>query len=77
MDGRGRYKYRGGREGTVTVILCCRLEYNGRSESWSENGRLNLHCDCVVTSVAQWLRCCVTNQKVAGSIPDGVIGIFH
>jgi hypothetical protein len=28
-------------------------------------------------AVAQWLRCCATNQKVAGSIPDGVIGIFH
>ena len=28
------------------------------------------------TAVAQWLRCCVTNRKVAGSIPDGVIGIF-
>jgi len=27
--------------------------------------------------VAQWLRRCATNQKVAGSIPDGVIGIFH
>ena len=27
--------------------------------------------------VAQWLRCCATNRKVAGSIPDGVIGIFH
>jgi len=27
--------------------------------------------------VAQWLRCCATNQKVAVSIPDGVIGIFH
>ena len=27
--------------------------------------------------VAQWLRCWVTNQKVSGSIPDGVIGIFH
>ena len=26
---------------------------------------------------AQWLRCCATNRKVAGSIPDGVIGIFH
>jgi len=26
---------------------------------------------------AQWLRSCITNQKVAGSIPDGVIGIFH
>jgi hypothetical protein len=29
------------------------------------------------TAVAQWLRCCATNQKVAGSIPGGVIGIFH
>jgi hypothetical protein len=27
--------------------------------------------------VAQWLRYCATNGKVAGSIPDGVIGIFH
>jgi hypothetical protein len=25
----------------------------------------------------QWLRYCVTNRKVAGSIPDGVIGIFN
>jgi hypothetical protein len=24
-----------------------------------------------------WLRHCAANQKVAGSIPDGVIGIFH
>ena len=29
------------------------------------------------TAMAQWLRYCVTNRKVAGSIPDGVIGIFH
>jgi len=29
------------------------------------------------TAVAQRLRCCATNRKVAGSIPDGVIGIFH
>ena len=28
------------------------------------------------TEVVQWLRCCATNRKVAGSIPDGVIGIF-
>ena len=28
------------------------------------------------TAVAQWLRCCVTNRKVAGSIPAGVIGNF-
>ena len=31
----------------------------------------------VGTAVAQWLRCCATNRKVTGSIPDGVIGIFH
>jgi len=29
------------------------------------------------TAVAQWLRCCATDRKVAGSIPDGVIRIFH
>jgi len=29
------------------------------------------------TAVAQWLRCFATDRKVAGSIPDGVIGIFH
>ena len=27
--------------------------------------------------VAQWLMRCATNQKVAGSIPAGLIGIFH
>jgi len=30
----------------------------------------------VGTPVAQWLRCCATNPKVAGSIPAGVIGFF-
>jgi hypothetical protein len=29
------------------------------------------------TAVAQWLRFCATNRKVAGSIPDGVIGFFR
>jgi len=28
------------------------------------------------TAVAQWLRCCATSRKVAGSIPDDVIGFF-
>ena len=28
------------------------------------------------TTVAQWLRCCATNRKVAGSIPPSVIGFF-
>jgi len=29
------------------------------------------------TAVAKWLRCCATNRKDAGSIPAGVIRIFH
>ena len=28
------------------------------------------------TAVAQWLRCCATNRKVAGSIPTSVSGFF-
>ena len=30
-----------------------------------------------VTRGHSWLRQCATSRKVAGSIPDGVIGIFH
>jgi len=30
----------------------------------------------VGTAVAQWLRCCATNRKDAGSIPAGVSGFF-
>jgi len=29
------------------------------------------------TAVAQWLRHCAANWKVAGSIPADVVGIFH
>ena len=29
------------------------------------------------TDVAQWLRCCDTNRKDAGSIPGDVIEIFN
>jgi hypothetical protein len=28
-------------------------------------------------AVRSWFRHCATSRKVAGSIPDGVIGIFH
>jgi len=36
-----------------------------------------VHSDLWGTAVVHWLRYCATNQKVAGSIPDGVPGIFH
>ena len=32
--------------------------------------------DTMGTAVAQWLRCCATNRKVAGSIPPGASGFF-
>ena len=35
----------------------------------------NFGCPCVWWR--SWLRHCATSQKVTGSIPDGVIGIFH
>jgi hypothetical protein len=46
------------------------------------NERLNNNTTNTVRSigplmVAQWLRYCATNRKVAGSIPDGITGIFH
>jgi hypothetical protein len=32
---------------------------------------------CFVMRWRSWLRHCATNRTVAGSIPDGVTGIFH
>ena len=54
--------------------------YIFRATSCSSSGGqivLIQHLVSSETAVAQWLRCCATNRKVAGSIPDGVIGIFH
>jgi len=31
----------------------------------------------IVSRFCSWLRHCATRRKVAGSIPDGAIGIFH
>jgi len=31
----------------------------------------------LAAAVEQWLRCCGTNRKVAGSIPAGESGNFH
>ena len=34
------------------------------------------HFSRLGTAVAQWLRCCATNRKVAGSIPASVTRFF-
>jgi hypothetical protein len=41
------------------------------------NPNTQLHILVNGTAMAQWLRYCATNRKVAGSIPGGVIGMFH
>jgi hypothetical protein len=50
----------------VYILLFCKCIRNGPTD-----GLIQRH------AVAQWLRHCATNRKVAGSIPDGVTGIFH
>ena len=46
--------------------------------SWRTQEHFNFYmCAVLRTALAQWLRCCATNRNVAGSIPDGVIGIFY
>jgi hypothetical protein len=42
-----------------------------------QNNNNTMHRERQGHAVVQWLRHCTTNQKVAGSIPDGVIGIFR
>jgi len=51
----------------VTTYFGCTKQPNVNRTLYSRKG----------PAVAQWLRCCATNRKVAGSIPAGVIRIFH
>ena len=60
----------------VPVVLYRIIKYIGTPPTILHDYNA-LHFYILGTMVAQWLRCCATNRKVAGSIPDGVIGIFH
>jgi len=59
------------RESWVPHIYLCAL-LNGSCQL--SNAKL---LSIPYAAVAQWLRCCATNQKVTGSIPARVIWIFH
>jgi hypothetical protein len=45
-----------------------------RTSRFHKNGMYTVYAG---TAVAQWLRCCATNRKVAGSIPASVSAIIH
>jgi len=66
---RGAYRVLVGRtEGKTPLgIPTCR---------WEDNIEMDLHVGWG-TMVAQWLWCCATNWKAAGSIPVGVSGFFY
>jgi hypothetical protein len=61
--------------------LGCRILICG-NEHWQQT-YMNISNDIPFTQHAwgtrwrSWFRNCATSRKVAGSIPDGVIGIFH
>jgi hypothetical protein len=61
----------------VTVIIFVFLVFLGDLMLLPLIKRKVLELDRGPLMVAQWLRYCATNRKVAGSIPDGVIGIFY
>ena len=69
-----------GRPQESIVLKNKRLTFPCMNVSLNDKLKWTIFCvvsQCVGAAVAQWLRCCATNRKVAGSIPDGVTGIFH
>jgi len=53
-----------------------RLAAHHQEDQLCINSNWYSHVLCWGTAVAQWLRCCATNRKVAGSILVGVSGLF-
>jgi hypothetical protein len=57
--------------------LSRREDFISRSGTFVGSVILHRYLNPERTLWRRWLRHCVTIRKVAGSIPDGVIGIFH
>ena len=50
--------------------------------SYESTAKIIQYCNLLLlklyrSAVAHWLRCCATNRKVVGSIPDGVIVLWE
>jgi len=56
-----------------SLVLCCPLALC----AWRVRLITELPIAIGITRWCSWLRHCARNRKVAGSIPDGVTGIFH
>jgi len=58
----------------LTAIVMLMTEAVG---SYKRSAQIFQSTRCRGTWWRSWLRRCATSRKVAGSIPDGVIEIFH
>ena len=64
----------------IHVLSICKGDLTTHEDKEAVSGYVNRITQHYIpvqgTAVAQWLRCCATNRKVAGSIPDDVIDII-
>jgi len=56
---------------TICTVVPLLVPVTARSKAWV--------CSCSLAGIdgSNTVRCCATNREVAGSILDGVIGLFH
>jgi len=66
----------GGGEGSPRNSMSRENRYRDGHALRTDAVQLHTFTSVPVLAVAQWLRCCATNRKVADSVPD-VVGIFH
>jgi hypothetical protein len=76
-DSGGNLHVLGNVEIYITITCCISIVISNSCLSWQSEIFYQPCTSLTGHAVAQWLRHCGTNRQVAGSIPDGVIGIFH
>jgi len=64
----------------VCVCVCARARAEITTAEVGSSSSVYMTCVWEVSGGKRrcsWLRHCATSRKVAGSIPSGVVGIFH
>ena len=62
----------------VTCNKCLEHKSRGGFDGLRRGKRNNIfYCRLLGTWWRSWVRHCASSRKVAGSISDGIIGIFH
>jgi hypothetical protein len=65
---------------TLSQIIFPSIETEKLTQSWGVRHYLSMRLEIYLNNTGgtrSWLRHCATSRKVAGSIPDGFIGIFY